>query len=77
MNNEVKEIIEKAAERYANEVIEELDATPPEQRKEIKSAIGFAYFRGACELWEVLSEVNRRAIKNKTNTKTNTKTKLI
>lgn len=60
MTNEVKEIIEQAAERYANEAIEELDAiTPPQQREEIKSVIGFAYFRGACELWEVLSEATR------------------
>lgn len=64
MNNEVKEIIEQAASRYADDAIGEMEIDPPQQREEIKSAIGFAYFRGACELWEVLSKANRCAIKN-------------
>ena len=66
MNNEIKEIIEAAAERYAEDVCQEVERdvflTPPE-RESYKKLISNGYFCGAYELWEVLTET----INEKTN----------
>lgn len=66
MNNEIKEIIEAAAERYAEDVCREVERnvflTPPE-REAYKKLISNGYFCGAYELWEVLTET----INEKTN----------
>ncbi len=66
MNSEIKEIIESAAERYAEDVCREVERnvflTPPE-RESYKKLIINGYFCGAYELWEVLKET----INEKTN----------
>jgi hypothetical protein len=66
MNNEIKEIIEEAAERYVEDVCREVERnvflTPPE-RESYKKLISNGYFCGAYELWKVLTET----INEKTN----------
>lgn len=66
MTDEVIKILESAAERYAEDVCQEVERnvflTPPE-RESYKKLISNGYFRGAYELWEVLTET----ISEKTN----------
>jgi hypothetical protein len=61
MTDEVIEILESAAERYAEDVCREVERvvflTPPE-RESYKKIISNGYFCGAYELWEVLKESN-------------------
>lgn len=61
MNTEIEEIIEAAAEKYADEICREL---PPPERETHKTLLANAYFRGAAEMLEVLKEVVEGKIEN-------------
>lgn len=65
MTDEVIKILESAAERYAEDVCQEVEGnvflTP--EREAYKKLISNGYFCGAYELWEALTET----INEKTN----------
>ena len=61
MNTNVKEILERAAERYADDVIQRVESTayltPPAQEA-WRTLLADAYFTGAAELMEVIQKAN-------------------
>lgn len=61
MNTNVKEILERAAERYADDVIQRVESTAyltPPTREAWRTLLADAYFTGAAELMEVIQEAN-------------------
>lgn len=61
MDKNVKEILERASERYADDVIQRVESTayltPPAQEA-WRTLLADAYFTGAAELMEVIQEAN-------------------
>ena len=60
MNNEIKEIIEAAADKYADEVcavVEKTTFLTPAVKENYRTLLATAYFCGAAEMMEVLKEV--------------------
>lgn len=61
MDKDVKEILERASERYADDVIQRVESTdlsPPPTREAWRTLLADAYFTGAAELMEVIEEAN-------------------
>ena len=61
MDKNVKEILERASERYADDVIQRVESTAyltPPTREAWRTLLADAYFTGAAELMEVIREVN-------------------
>lgn len=64
MTDEVVEILERAAAKYAdNLALQTVGENPPPEKADavqaLKSIIADAYFCGAAELWELLEESNQ------------------
>lgn len=60
MNNELKEIIESAAERYADDIIKEVESTAyltPPEKEAWRKLLANGYFQGAAEMLEVIGYV--------------------
>ncbi len=61
MNKNIEEILELAAERYADDVIQRVESTAyltPPTREAWRTLLADAYFTGAAELIEVIQEAN-------------------
>lgn len=62
MNKNVKEVLERASERYADDVIQRVESTayltPPLEREAWRILLADAYFTGAAELMDVIREAN-------------------
>lgn len=59
MDKELKEILDSAAGRYADDVIQSVTSTAyltPPEREAWRTLLADAYFQGAFELMEVLKE---------------------